>query len=192
MIRFFALYGFLAFLSNFTEFAPVIIGVPAAVVVLLLYTQPLWTVMIGKIALKENISREKLAASAMVAVGAAFVVWQPFSWSINPAGAVLALAGGLVISLWIIFGRVAGKRDYHPLSTQTGYYIFMLVFLALSYPAVAYFVRDPSIVSFSLSHSPLIWLSFPLFRICHNAFPSPLLSGSEKGSGLNFRHNFPS
>ncbi|NOX72037.1 MAG: EamA family transporter [Candidatus Micrarchaeota archaeon] len=164
-IKFFAVYGFLAFLSNFTEFAPVIMGIPVAIVTLLLYTQPFWTVAIGKLALKEKITRGKTAAALLVVAGAALIAWQPLPDGINPLGVALALAGGLVISLWVVFGRIAGKRKYHPLSTQTGYYSFMLIFLALSYPAMSLFVTDKSIVSFSFMHPAHVWVSLFLYFI---------------------------
>ncbi len=159
MLKVLALFGLFAAVSNFTEFGPVILGVPIAVIVLLLYTQPVWTTIIGRVFLKERITRRRVLAVIIVLIGIGFIV-NPFTISSigSPIGVLLALMGGVVLSTWVIMGRVAGKSGYHPLTTNFGYYFFMLVFLAISYPIMALFVSEPSIMNFSFNLAPEIWL----------------------------------
>ncbi len=167
MFRFFATYGLLAFIANFTEFLPVVLGVPVAVVVLLLYTQPLWTVLISKVFLKEHISKIKYFSTFLVIIGVIIVV-NPLSANLNNIsilGIMLSTIGGLIISLWIILGRVAGKRDYHPVTTKFGYYLFNLIYLALFYPLFVFFVGDISFSRLSFIQSIDIWIYLFLYAI---------------------------
>lgn len=166
MLKFFILFGFLASLSTFAEFGPVVLGVPVAVVVLLLYTQPLWTVIIGRFFLKERISKNKVLSLLLVLAGVAVLVNPGFGLNVgNWFGVLLALIGGLTLSAWVVSGRVAGIKKFHPITTQFGYYVFMILFLLLYYPIIAFFVRDPAIVSLSPDIGVGLWAGLLLFTV---------------------------
>jgi DME family drug/metabolite transporter len=166
MLKFFLIFGFLSSLTNFTEFGPIILGVPVAVVILLLYTQPLWTTILGRILLKEEITRNKILAVLLVLAGITILV-NPFteSFTLNIIGISLALMGGVLFSTWVIFGRVSGIKRYHPITTQFGRYVFMLIFLLMSYPIITLFIKDASIINLSVSLPAEIWLYLLLFTV---------------------------
>ncbi|MBI5884499.1 EamA family transporter, partial [archaeon] len=67
MLPFFAVYGLIGFFLELGQFSGIVLGVPIAIAALLLYSQPIWTVLLGKLLLKEEITRKKV-----IAVSAAF------------------------------------------------------------------------------------------------------------------------
>ena len=166
MLRFFIIFGFLSALTCFTEIGPIILGVPVAIVVLLLYTQPLWTVLLGRIFLKEDINKRKVLALVLVLVGV-FVILNPATgaYPLNALGIVLALVGGILLSGWFLLGRVSGMKRYNPVTTQFGYYVFILFFLLISYPIVGLLTQDVAIMDLSLNLSPHVWSYLFLFMV---------------------------
>lgn len=166
MLKLFAVLGFVAAMACFTEFGPVFLGVPVAIVVLLLYTQPLWTTVMGRVFLHEEITIWKLAAIVLVIGGVASIV-NPFNASSLGSifGVMLALAGGVLLSVWLILARVAGLRKYNPVTTKLGDSIFMIMYLLLLYPFLSLFIKDPSIMDISPNMPPVMWFYLGLFSI---------------------------
>ncbi|MCJ7816986.1 MAG: DMT family transporter, partial [Candidatus Aenigmarchaeota archaeon] len=133
MIGYFALYGFIGFLLNFSDFGSVILGTPVALAILLIYTQPLWTAIFSRIFLKEQITRSKVIVIIMVLMGV-FILVNPLtiSGAYPPTGIVLALFGGVLLSIWVILGRYFGKLKYSPVTTLFGYTSFRFLFTLAS------------------------------------------------------------
>lgn len=181
-LKIFVIFGFIGALSTFTEFGPIILGVPVAVVVLLLYTHPLWTVILGRVLLHEEITKRKIAALAFVLAGV-FILVNPFTaGSIGSmTGVILASMGGLLLSCWFILGRVSGIRKYNPVTTQFGYYIFLLLFMLIFYPFVSFFVTDASIINISPVLPLEVWFYLMLYGVFAITIPHVLfLHGSKK------------
>lgn len=166
MLRLFIIFGFLESLTVFTEFGPIILGVPVAIVVLLLYTQPLWTTILGRLFLKESITKRKILAVVIVLVGAVFLI-NPLTATTTGrlTGIILALIGGALLSAWVILGRKAGLRRYNPVTTKFGYTVFMLFFIILFYPVVSMFIREPTITSLSFNLPVEVWFYLMIFSI---------------------------
>jgi drug/metabolite transporter (DMT)-like permease len=165
-LKFFIIFGLFEALANFTEYGPILLGVPVAIVVLSLYTQPLWTVLLGRIILKEKITRNKIVALLLVLVGIVILV-NPFDGASigNVFGVFLALMGGVLLSVWFIMGRVSGIKKYNPVTTQFGYYVFMIIFLLISYPILSLFITDASIMNLSLNLPIEIWFYLMLYTV---------------------------
>jgi drug/metabolite transporter (DMT)-like permease len=119
---FFAAVGVMGTLLQVSQFLSIVLGVPIAVVALLLYTQPVWTVVLGRVWLGEPITAQKLAALVLGAVGIV-VLLGPTGNSGNHSivGLGAAAVAGLMLSLWVIFGRMSALRGNHPVTTTFGY-----------------------------------------------------------------------
>jgi drug/metabolite transporter (DMT)-like permease len=154
MVKAFPVFGLVGALTILSEFGALFLGVPVAVVVLLLYTQPLWTIIFSRIFLKERITKQKLFAIAIFFLGM-LTLSNPFTISAkwNLSGIIVALIGGVSLSGWVIFGRIFGIRRYPPVTTQIGYTFFSLLFLVASHPIISSFF-DSSFTSFSLNIPP--------------------------------------
>src|SRR5487761_1506566 len=99
-----------------SQFGSLSLGLAPAVVALLLYTQPMWTVIFGKALFKEKIDRVRIAVIVIALLGIVLVT-DPFSALPQSSGGsttlvaeLLAVFGGVFLSLWIILGR-KGRLD---------------------------------------------------------------------------------
>ncbi|MCK5023978.1 MAG: EamA family transporter, partial [Candidatus Aenigmarchaeota archaeon] len=166
MLKLFIPFGLLSASMYFTEFGPIFLGVPVAIVVLLLYTQPVWTTVLGSLFLKENITRYKVLAVILVMLGVISLV-NPFTVAGigSVFGVMLALLGGFLLSIWIIISRIAGIRKYNPITTKFSYSIFALIFLIVFYPLTLFFVNDPTITTLSFDVSLDVWVYMGLYSV---------------------------
>jgi len=159
-------YGVIEVLCTVFQFAGLIFGASVAVVVLLLYAQPLWTTIISFLFLKEKINRWQIVACVLVLFGV-FCLVNPaelFS-SKSPIGVLAALLGGVFLSLWVVFGSVASKKKIHPISIKFYVSIISLVILFVSLPFLSILFPSQSISSFSLSWPLWIWGALMLYNL---------------------------
>jgi len=162
-------YGLVEASCSFLQFAGLIFGVPVAVVVLLLYVQPLWTTIISFFFLKEKVTRWHVVACFVVILGVVFLV-NPSDLFVSSSffGLFLALLAGVFLSLWVVMGSIASKRKINPLSIKFFVDLFGLVLLFLIFPVLKMIFSDPQVVGFSLEWPLWIWgalLMFNLFAI---------------------------
>lgn len=168
----FVAFGFIESMSILTEFAPVVLGVPVSITVLLLYTAPLWTVIFSKFIFKEKITTLKIIAIALVLAGVVFLVDpQSIESSGNMAGILLALAGGIFLSLWAVFGKICGNEKIHPVKTQFYTVFFTLIFIAIFHPIAASLIKDFSLTGFSLDLQSITWVYLALFALFSSLIP---------------------
>jgi drug/metabolite transporter (DMT)-like permease len=115
-------FGLMGVTLQITQFAGVVLGVPIAIVALLLYTQPVWTVVLGRMWLNEPITGRKLAALALAAAGVVLLVGPTETTSQHSAlGLAAAAVAGVMLSLWVILARISALRGNHPVTTTFGY-----------------------------------------------------------------------
>ena len=118
----FIAFGVMGTLLQITQFLSVVLGVPIAILALLLYTQPIWTVLLGRLWLAEPITWRKLAALVLAAIGLVVLLAPTGSSGEHSiVGLASAAIAGLMISLWVIFGRMSALRGNHPVTTTFGY-----------------------------------------------------------------------
>lgn len=166
MLPYWLLFSIATTLTVLCQFGAVILGVPVAIVVLLLYTQPLWTTLFSKFFLKEPIGKIGAIACALVIAGAIFVA-NPFQVDLgkNWFGLFVALAGGISLSAWIITGSVASKKKGDPFATTFFELLFMIIFISLFFPMLTLFTNDPKIVHFSFNWPIQIWALIFLYTL---------------------------
>src|ERR1041385_9448689 len=107
LLPFFLLYGLIGAFAEFGQFVGLIFGVPVAVVALVLYPQPLWTVVLSAGLLGERITRRKVIAMLLAFAGVA--VLTQGAWTVSIAhpflGLLACLIASVFMSLWVIWGR---------------------------------------------------------------------------------------
>lgn len=159
------LYGFVSAGCLLLEFVGVILGVPVAIVVLLLYTQPLWTVLITYLFLKEKITSGDLFACFLVLIGAVILI-NPFNVAgiKSILGVVLSLLGGVCLSGWVVIGSFVSKNKSPPITTKFANAILTIIFLLIGYPFLL-LVNNTSINAFSFNFSPMIWVWLIIFTL---------------------------
>ncbi|MBI4015604.1 MAG: DMT family transporter [Candidatus Aenigmarchaeota archaeon] len=160
--------GLIGTVIMFGQFLPLFMGVSVAVVVLLLYTQPLWTAIFGRVLFKERFTKYKIAAIILVLIGIALLA-NPFqSAGIgNLSGIAIALAGGLGLSGWVITGKVSENRKYNSIKTVFYFNLFTTVFLAATYLLAVQFPAAGSATGLMFNFPPAVWLLFVLYSIAN-------------------------
>jgi DME family drug/metabolite transporter len=140
MLFFFAVYGLIGGLLELAMFGGIALGVHVAVVALLLYTQPIWTIIFGRLLLKEGITTTKLIA-VVIAMSGIILLVKP--WGIKNVksltGIVVSLVSGVLLSLWVIWGRKSVLQKQHFVTTTIGWTGFSVIWLMLLWPIFYYF-----------------------------------------------------
>jgi drug/metabolite transporter, DME family len=140
MLSFFAIYGLIGGLLELATFGGIALGVHVAIVTLLLYTQPIWTIMFGRLLLREGITTTRLIAVVIALFGIILLV-KP--WGIENVesltGIVVSLASGVLLSLWVIWGRKSVIQKQHIVTTTIGWTGFSVIWLLLLWPIFYYF-----------------------------------------------------
>ena len=93
------------------------------VAVILLYTSPVFVMLLSRILFKEKITYKKLIALALTIVGCVLVSGLAGGQSIGIIGIVLGICTGLGYALYSIFGRYAIQKNYD--SMTTSFYTFL-------------------------------------------------------------------
>jgi drug/metabolite transporter (DMT)-like permease len=172
MILFFIVFGLIGAFQNVTQYAGIVLGVPVAIVVLLLYTQPIWTVIFGRFMLKELITRRKVIA-VVIALAGIVLLLKP--WSAGSVGSAVgimsALLGGAFLSLWIIWGRKSGIAKHHYLTIMATYSTFAVLWLLLMWPAFSFFIHESSIIRFSAGFPAIYWVYLVIFALVSGVVP---------------------
>ena len=142
-LRFFLMFGLIGALLQLSQFAGIVLGMPVAIVALLLYTQPIWTIGFSKWFLNEKITPRKLAAAALALLGI-MVLLNPFAIDVKKdfVGIIASVLAGLLLSLWVICGRRSGLRNQHIITTTFGYAFFSGVWLLLFHPLFSQLITD--------------------------------------------------
>ena len=97
-----------------------------SVAVVLLYTSPVFIMLISRVVFKEKITSQKLIALAMTFVGCVFVAGLSKSENITSKIVLIGLASGLFYGLYTIFGRFALEK-YNSLTVTAYTFVFGLV-----------------------------------------------------------------
>jgi len=171
-IPFYALYGLIGGLLELFLFTGIALGVPVALTVLLLYTQPVWTIFIGRLILGERLSRVKIVSALL---GLAGLVILLKSWETGSAGSLYgiaaALAAGVLLSLWVILGKRSAMLDQHYITTTFGWSGFASVWLLLLLPVMDFLIADKGLLRLSLGLTPADWAYLAAFAVLGGALP---------------------
>ncbi len=159
------LYGLVSIFIVLTQFGAVLLNVPVATIVLLLYTQPLWTILITRIFFKEKITKYSIIACIIVLLGVLFLVNPLDMIHTNWIGILVALAGGISLSGWVIVGSCASKQKIPPITSKFSETLFMILGLAILFPVLSIFIKNPVVTSFSLSWPLKVWIYLILFNL---------------------------
>ena len=122
----------------------------ASVAVVLLYTSPIFVMILSAVLFKEKIRPEKIVALAMTFIGCLLVSGVTGGgYTLRPLVALIGVASGLFYALYTIFGTF-GLRKYDTMTVTT--YTFLFAFLA------ALPVSDVGGLFTVLSATPSLWI----------------------------------
>jgi drug/metabolite transporter (DMT)-like permease len=173
-ILFFVMYGLIGAFAEFGQFVALIFDIPVAVVALVLYTQPIWTLFLGAALLRERITARKVASAALAFVGVTVLLFG--SWNLATShpvyGFAASLCGSVFVSLWVIWGRKSGINEQHFVTTTLGWGGFTALWLIVLWPALNRLVADPAVTRLSADFPFRHWAYLLLFAIAGGIIPS--------------------
>ena len=170
-LGFFAVYGLIGGLLELAMFAGLALGVPVAIVVLLLYTQPVWTIFIGKAALGEEITKRKVVSAFL---GLAGLVCLLPAWEAGAAsyiGIACGLVSGILLSLWVVLGKRSSVTGQHYVTTTFGWSVSATLWLLLLLPLLRLLLPSEDFSGLSLILPAEDWLYLVLVSIFGGAVP---------------------
>jgi len=155
-------YGAISAFTVICQYSGLILGLPIAVITLLLYSQPLWTTLIARFFLKEKILRNELIACFLVILGV-FLLTNFRAGHYSLFSILIALAGGLGLSGWIITGSILSKKGNDPVNSQFSSALFQIIFLLLALAIFNRAITDKNFTDLSFTFSPILWLAIVLY-----------------------------
>lgn len=171
-LPFFIIYGLNGAALEVMMFASLALGVPVALVALLLYSQPVWTIFLGKIFLNESITRRKLLAAVVGFSGIAVLVK---SWEVGSVesvfGIILAIGAGFLLSIWIILGKKSANLNQHYITTTFSWSLFGAAWLILFYIFGNLFFPSNETFKFSFELIPSSWFYLIVFASLSGLLP---------------------
>lgn len=171
-LPFFIAYGLNGALLEVMMFASLGLGVPVALVALLLYSQPVWTIFLGKIFLDEKITKIKIFSAILGFCGIAVLVK---SWQVNSIesllGLALALGAGVLLSIWVILGKKSADLEQHYITTTFSWSFFGALWLVLFYIVLNTVIGDNEVFSFSYNLVQAQWFPLLLFAVFSGLLP---------------------
>lgn len=111
-------------LVNVGDYVPLFMNVSVTLVLLLVYLQPIWTIMIERFYFKKHIAAADWVMVAVMFAGLIILInpFQGIHYSL--VGMSLALFAGLGESVWILITKYFSKKEYLRLR-HTGVPVFM-------------------------------------------------------------------
>ena len=105
------------------QFESLKLGLAPAISALLLYTQPIWTIIFGRIFFSEKVDTTRIGVIVLALIGV-FLITDPItllqevgSNASNLYGEIAALTGAVFLSIWIILGK-KGRLDIFQKPTE--------------------------------------------------------------------------
>ena len=172
----FIAFGLMGAVLQIGQFLGIVLGVPVAIVALLLYTQPLWTVLLGRLWLGEPITRRKLGALALAAVGIVVLLGPSgFDRDYSVLGLAGALVAGVMLAIWIILARMSALRGNHPITTTFGYQFGTSCGLFALWPVLATWPVFAGMSRFDPSLFLVHWEAVLIYTVLANVAPAMLV-----------------
>jgi drug/metabolite transporter (DMT)-like permease len=162
---FFLLFGLIMALLGFLENTAIALKTPVAVVVLLMYTQPVWTALISRLFLGEQLNTKKGCAILLSLAGIGLITefWRESISSM--AGPAIALFSGFLLSCEFIFSKLSRQKNIHFTQSLFLSYVFRLIFTILLGFLLSFFISDPAIMGFTLSQKTHTWILLFLYGL---------------------------
>ncbi|ASI99506.1 EamA family transporter [Thermococcus celer] len=108
-LRFYALYGFFSIFLFYTLYFYTVTISSVSFAVLLLYTAPLYSIILGRVLFNEPLTWEKVTALIMVTVGVLLVNWGDVRFSTKAL--LFGLLTGLTYALYGVLAKFAVRDD---------------------------------------------------------------------------------
>lgn len=159
---FFGLYGTALF---FTLYVSAAVMTTVTVTVLLLYTQPIFTLLITKLIFRRRVKAGGYIAIVLALIGVCIIfrIWS-VNWQDFSLGHIFALATGFLYSIYLIFMH-SQTQKYRTLTVTYWAFFFGLIWLIPLWYVMRLVFHNPTITAISLNLPGNAWLLLLGFTI---------------------------
>jgi drug/metabolite transporter (DMT)-like permease len=167
------------FFINVGQYAPLFLKVPVSLVVILLYLQPLWTILIERFYFgkKQTMRTWGLAVALLAGM---FILINPFQASaFSPLGILLSLLGGLGLSVWVIVTQRFSEQGVSGYGTFFAASLYSVLPVALLVGGLTHFFPGNETYRLTLVGDAGYWTAFLFYSLAFFVLPNILV----------FRHN---
>lgn len=171
---------FAMFFVTVGQYAPLFFKIPVSVVVLLLYLQPVWTLLISRFYFHRQIGvREWFLAVVMIA--GLIILINPFgSFKMSPAGTALAVLGGVGLSLWVFITQYFSEKNINPWTTFWVCCVYSVIPVVILYAALLEYNLLPVNAVFSADMTRQLWGVFFFYALVVITLPNVLIFYNNK------------
>jgi len=177
-LLFFSAFGLVFSLFLLTTLSSLVFGVPIAVAIALIFTQPIFTALISHFTKKERVTSSKLCVILVGVVGAFLVTGIEVSEIINlnvNTGITFALSAGFLYATYLWLKRNAKGKKYTPLQTLFNTFLFAFLFTMVIGIILRNFTSNSLFISIKI---PTIyeWVLLFLFATVCTVLPYAVLN----------------
>lgn len=155
------------FFISVGQYAPLFMDVSVTLVLLLLYLQPVWTALIERFYFHKQIPVLHWFLAAAMVVGLVLLI-NPFNdLHFSLPGIILALLGGLGLSIWILVTQYFSRHQIAPAATYwctCAYAALPILFLYFAANEYMTAHREPELV-LSVAMPVKLWAAFLIYII---------------------------
>ncbi len=152
-LPFFIGFGLVGAALQITQYGGIVLGVPVATVAILLYLQPLWTLIVSRIWFGEQVTPRKAVALGISIAGMLVLLGPGINGSeVSRVGLGFALLGGWALSAWVFVGKHAERlAGVGAIAKTQGYALFTCLWLLLLAPLFSLLVGDARLGRFGIT-----------------------------------------
>lgn len=167
-------------LTNLGEFAPMLMKVPVSLIVLILYLQPLWTILIDHFYFHQKQTKLDWILVFVMLAGMLILI-NPFHDAFfSPLGIFLALLGGIGLSLWVFITKYFSQKGISAYGTFFSVSFYSVIPIFVMYIVSFLLGQNPTLRTLTLDMPPLLWESFIFYSLVVFMLPNILLYKGNK------------
>ncbi len=174
-VRYFASIGFTYAFFALCGLSAIAFGIPIAVSVALVYTQPIFTALISFATHKERVTLFKAIVVVLGVAGGFLVSGLSFASPQLSLGIAFPVLAGFLYAVYLWLKRQAPVDEYTPFQVLFNTFLFALPALSVAWLILAGFVVEPLFVGFITPDLPQLVLLF-FFALCCTVLPYGLLN----------------
>lgn len=182
------LFSLSLFMVAVGQYAPLFLNIPVALVVLLMYLQPVWTILIERFYFHRQQSGQTWFFVLLMIIGLLLLINPESGTNLSPWGVLLAVSAGMGISLWLVVSQYFSRHNVSPAATFWAASLYTLLPLFMLYFILSQWPEFQNLRIFSLDLPPALWLAFlaytllcyvapNLFLFAHNRSVSAVIIG---------------
>lgn len=162
------------------EYAPLFLSIPVTLVVLLMYLQPVWTILIERLFFNIKQSKTDWALVVAMLIGLVFLINPLEDTSFSMTGLLMALFGGIGLSVWIVVTRYFSIKGISPAGTFWAASIYSALPVLVFYLFAAQFSTDIPSLQMRFTMTDKLWLAFIGYTLVICVLPNLLVFANNK------------